>query len=100
MVSDNRSFGGQQKVYEHDSAVLNCQMRFSVYIPAINLERPTPILYHLSGMSCSEQTFIQKAGFQRWASHYGIIVVSPDICPRVTFGDEKNEIEAKGMSYY
>ncbi|XP_026810145.1 S-formylglutathione hydrolase-like isoform X2 [Rhopalosiphum maidis] len=99
MVSDNRSFGGQQKVYEHYSAVLNCRMRFSVYVPD-NLERPAPILYHLSGMLCSEQSFIQKTGFQRWASHYGIIVVSPDICPRVTFGVEKNEIEAKGLSYY
>jgi S-formylglutathione hydrolase len=62
------------------SAVLNCRMRFSVYVPD-NLEKPAPILYHLSGMLCSEQSFIQKTGFQRWASHYGIIVVSPDICP-------------------
>jgi len=55
-------------------------MRFAIYIPD-NLEGPAPVLYHLSGMSCSEQTFIQKTGYQRWASHYGIIVVSPDVCP-------------------
>lgn len=55
-------------------------MRFSVYIPE-NLKRPAPVLYHLSGMLCSEQTFIQKSGFQQWAAHYGIIVVSPDVCP-------------------
>lgn len=55
-------------------------MRFCVYVPD-NLEGPAPVLYHLSGMSCSEQTFVQKSGFQRWAAHYGIIVVSPDVCP-------------------
>lgn len=55
-------------------------MRFGVYIPD-NLEGPAPVLYHLSGMSCTEQTFIQRSGFQRWAAHYGIIVVSPDVCP-------------------
>jgi S-formylglutathione hydrolase len=98
-VSDNRCFGGQQKVYEHDSAVLNFRMKFAVYVPD-NLEGPAPVLYILGGMSSSEQTFIQKSGFQRWAAHYGIIVVSPDVCPRVTFGVEKNEIEAGGLSFY
>lgn len=62
------------------SSVLNVRMRFSVYVPD-NLEGPAPVLYHLSGMLCSEQTFIQKTGFQRWATHYGIIVVGPDISP-------------------
>jgi S-formylglutathione hydrolase len=62
------------------SAVLNFRMRFAVYVPD-NLEGPAPVLYQLGGMSCSEQSFIQKTGFQRWASHYGIIVVSPDVCP-------------------
>ncbi|XP_060840791.1 S-formylglutathione hydrolase-like [Rhopalosiphum padi] len=99
VVSDNRCFDGHQKVYEHDSAVLNFRMRFAVYVPD-NLEGPAPVLYQLGGMSCSEQSFIQKTGFQRWASHYGIIVVSPDVCPRVTFGVEKNEIQAKGLSFY
>ncbi|KAL4120320.1 hypothetical protein QTP88_013036 [Uroleucon formosanum] len=99
VVSDSRCFGGQQKVYEHYSAVLNFRMRFAVYIPE-KLERPTPVLYHLSGMLCSEKTFIQKSGFQRWAAHYGIIVVSPDVCPRVNLGVENNQIEANGMSYY
>jgi len=55
-------------------------MRFGIYIPG-NLEGPTPVLYHLSGMSCTEQTIIQRSGFQRWASHYSIIVVSPDVAP-------------------
>jgi len=55
-------------------------MKFAVYVPG-NLEGPAPVLYLLGGMSSSEQTFIQKSGFQRWAAHYGIIVVSPDICP-------------------
>lgn len=67
-------------VYFFFSAVLNTRAKFSVYVPG-NLEGPAPVLYHLSGMLCSEQTFIQKAGFQRWAAHYGIIVVSPDVCP-------------------
>lgn len=62
------------------SAVLNCQMKFSVFVPG-NLEGPAPVLYHLSGMLCSEQTFVQRSGFQRWAAHYGIIVVAPDVAP-------------------
>lgn len=62
------------------SPVLNFRMRFGVYIPG-NLETPAPVLYYLSGMSCSEQTVIQRSGFQRWAAHYGIIVVTPDVSP-------------------
>jgi S-formylglutathione hydrolase len=74
-------------------------MKFTVYVPD-GLEVPAPVLYYLSGMFCSEQSFIQKSGFQRWANFFGIIVVSPDVAPRVVFGAEKNEIETRGLSLY
>ncbi|XP_050540340.1 uncharacterized protein LOC126904979 [Daktulosphaira vitifoliae] len=97
--SDVKCFGGYQKIFEHDSDVLNTSIRFSIYIPP-NLEDPAPVLYYLSGMSCNEKTFIERSGYQRWASQYGIIVVAPDVCPRIMFSNEKSIIEAKGLSFY
>ncbi|XP_050419963.1 S-formylglutathione hydrolase-like [Adelges cooleyi] len=98
-LSEDKCFGGYQRVYEHDSVVLNCRMRFAIYLPP-DVEGPSPVLYHLSGMQCNEKTFIQKTGYQRWASQYGIIVVTPDVCPRVTVADENHPIHAKGLSFY
>lgn len=77
---------GEQRVYEHWSDTLNCTMRFAVYLPKDALDDDDcPVLYYLSGLTCSEQNVIQKSGFQRFAARYGMIVVCPDTSPR---GDE------------
>jgi S-formylglutathione hydrolase len=81
VVSAARSHGGWQRVYEHRSAVLDCSMRFGVYEPP-ELGRPRWVLYWLSGLTCTEQNFITKSGFQAWAAELGAIVVAPDTSPR------------------
>jgi S-formylglutathione hydrolase len=83
-TSSSRCFGGYQKFFTHASEVLGCDMNFAVYLPP-QAERGTcPILYWLSGLTCTEQNFVTKAGAQRAASENGLIVVAPDTSPRGT----------------
>lgn len=84
LVSSNKAFGGYQKVYSHTSSELKCTMNFSIYLPpqAEGGDAKLPVVYYLSGLSCTEQNFITKSGFQRFASEHGIIVVGPDTSPR------------------
>lgn len=75
-------YGGEQLRYQHDSSVLNCTMNFSIYLPPQAKQGVVPLLYWLSGLSCSDQNFVQKAGAQRYAAEYGIAIVCPDTSPR------------------
>lgn len=76
-------FGGRQEVWKHVSPTLGCEMRFAVYLPPAALSgTPCPVLYWLSGLTCSEQNFITKAGAQMAAAQHGIVVVAPDTSPR------------------
>ncbi|MDH5824614.1 S-formylglutathione hydrolase [Luteimonas sp. RD2P54] len=80
-------FGGWQDVYRHRSEVLDCQMTVGVYFPpqadpSHPRHAPCPVLYWLSGLTCTEQNFIGKAGAQRYAAEQGIILVAPDTSPR------------------
>lgn len=82
-ISKSKCFNGIQCVYEHPSQVLGCPMRFSVFIPPqANENTRVPVLYFLSGLTCSEQNFITKGGFQKYAADAGICVVGPDTSPR------------------
>lgn len=82
LVSSNRCFGGWQQVCRHYSAVLDCEMNFGVYLPPQVNSKPCPVLYWLSGLTCTEQNFITKAGSQQYAARYGLIVIAPDTSPR------------------
>lgn len=64
-VSSNKSFGGWQKVYTHDSTELGCSMKFGIYLPPQAEEKKLPVIYWLSGLTCTEANFIEKAGAQR-----------------------------------
>ena len=75
-------FGGWQDVYRHRSEVLGCDMTVGVYFPPQAANGPCPVLYWLSGLTCTEQNFITKAGAQRYAAEHGIILVAPDTSPR------------------
>ena len=78
-----RQLRGRQEVWQHDSATLGCAMRFGVYLPPAALAgQPCPVLYWLSGLTCSEQNFITKAGAQQHAARHQLIVVAPDTSPR------------------
>ncbi|MGB6242808.1 MAG: S-formylglutathione hydrolase [Castellaniella sp.] len=82
-VERHTSFGGSQEVWQHTSDVLNCDMRFGIYLPAAALRgEPCPVLYWLSGLTCTEQNFITKAGAQAYASLHNVILVVPDTSPR------------------
>lgn len=75
-------FGGSQEVWEHQSNVLSCPMRFAIFIPPQAKDKKLDVLYWLSGLTCNEQNFITKAGFHRYAAEQGVIVVCPDTSPR------------------
>src|SRR5690606_36000270 len=81
-IEDRGCFGGRQQVWQHASQVLGCSMRFAVYLPPQAETNACPVLYWLSGLTCSEQTFITKAGAQRYAAEHGLILVAPDTSPR------------------
>jgi len=82
-LSRNKCFDGWHKQYSHHSQSLNCTMRFAVYLPpqAVNGQK-VPVLYWLSGLTCSDENFMQKAGAQRIAAELGIAIVAPDTSPR------------------
>ncbi|CAG5089667.1 Oidioi.mRNA.OKI2018_I69.PAR.g12297.t1.cds [Oikopleura dioica] len=79
-VSSNKSFGGVQKVYSHESKVLGCSMKFAVYTPPG--DGPFPVLWFLSGLTCTEANCVQKGSFQQSAAAQGIVVICPDTSPR------------------
>ncbi|MEM8562788.1 MAG: S-formylglutathione hydrolase [Pseudomonadota bacterium] len=85
-IGENRCFGGNQLRYSHSSEVLSCDMTFSVYLPPQADEtgggQPVPVLYWLSGLTCTDENFVVKAGAQRYAAELGIAIVAPDTSPR------------------
>ena len=82
-LEHHASFGGRQEVWRHASATLGCAMKLGVYLPPQALAgQPCPVLYWLSGLTCSEQNFITKSGVQAHAAAHGLIVVAPDTSPR------------------
>lgn len=82
-VSVNKSFGGWQKQYSHQSTVLNCAMRFAIYLPPqVSNGVKVPVIYWLSGLTCTDENFMHKAGAQRIAAELGIAIVAPDTSPR------------------
>ena len=81
-IGANQSFGGQQLRYKHQSAVLNCEMTFSLYLPPQVEQGPVPVLYWLSGLTCTDENFVQKAGAQQYAAEHGIAILCPDTSPR------------------
>lgn len=81
-IESHACFGGRQEVWSHPSTTLGCEMRFGVYLPPQAEHGDCPVLYWLSGLTCSEQNFIAKAGAQRYAAHHGVILVAADTSPR------------------
>lgn len=83
LISENHSFGGEHRRYRHHSSVLDCDMGFAVYLPPQALAgNAVPVLYWLSGLTCTDENFMQKAGAQRMAAELGIAIVCPDTSPR------------------
>jgi len=82
-LGKTRCFGGEQLRYRHDSEVNNCPMTFSLYLPeSAQKEEPVPVIFWLSGLTCSDENFVQKAGAQQFANKYKLAIVCPDTSPR------------------
>jgi len=84
LVSANKSFGGWHKRYRHLSRALDCEMTFAIYLPPQAEEGRVPLLWWLSGLTCTDENFMQKAGAHRVAAELGIAIVCPDTSPRGT----------------
>ncbi len=82
-VSQTKVFGGWHKQYIHTSGVVNCRMKFAIFLPPQASDTaPVPVLYWLSGLTCSDENFMQKAGALRAAANAGIAIVCADTSPR------------------
>jgi len=81
-LSSIHCFGGKQNQYQHQSEALNCTMQYSVFLPPQAEHEPVPVLVWLSGLTCTDQNFVTKAGAQSAAADLGIAVVCPDTSPR------------------
>ncbi|QYK05284.1 S-formylglutathione hydrolase [Shewanella zhangzhouensis] len=82
LISANRSFDGWHKQYSHQSSSLDCKMRFAIFLPPQAETQSVPVLYWLSGLTCSDENFMQKAGAQRLAATLGLAIVAMDTSPR------------------
>ena len=100
-VSENRCFGGVQGVYTHGSEACGCPMTFGLFLPEEAQDGPVPVLWYLSGLTCTHENAMVKAGAQGWAAEQGIALVFPDTSPR---GEEVADDEAydlgKGAGFY
>ncbi|WP_186140738.1 S-formylglutathione hydrolase [Burkholderia gladioli] len=84
LLSSHAAFGGEQRFYRHDSAAIGLPMKFSVFLPrqAAHDGARVPALFFLAGLTCNEETFMIKAGAQRFAAEHGIALIAPDTSPR------------------
>lgn len=81
-ISENRSFGGTQGVYSHTSTATGTEMTFGLFLPEEATDGPVPVLWYLSGLTCTHANAMEKAGAQAWAAEHGIAVIFPDTSPR------------------
>ncbi len=95
-------FGGTVRFYSHFSEACNSEMKFSVYIPPQAQSEPVPVLYFLSGLTCTEENFMTKAGAQQFAAKYGVMLVAPDTSPRNTgtAGEDEDWDLGTGAGFY
>ena len=101
-LSVNKSFGGWHKQYTHQSKVLDCNMRFAIYLPPqVSNGHKVPVLYWLSGLTCTDENFMQKAGAQRIAAELGMAIVAPDTSPRGEgVADDEGYDLGQGAGFY
>jgi len=81
-LSQNKAFGGTQGVYRHKSTSTQCDMTFGVFLPEEASDGPVPVLWYLSGLTCTHENAMTKAGAQAWCAEQGIAIVFPDTSPR------------------
>jgi S-formylglutathione hydrolase len=102
LVSATKSFGGWLKRYKHRSQVLNCEMIFAIYLPPAAETNDVPLLWWLSGLTCTDENFMQKAGAHKTAAELGLAIVCPDTSPRGTDlpGEHESYDFGSGAGFY
>ncbi|HEY9643971.1 MAG TPA: S-formylglutathione hydrolase [Coleofasciculaceae cyanobacterium] len=102
LISETLCFGGIMGFYRHSSQACNSEMNFSVYQPPQAKTRSLPVLYFLSGLTCTEENFMVKAGAQQFAAQHGLILVAPDTSPRHTgiAGEDDDWDFGSGAGFY
>jgi S-formylglutathione hydrolase len=89
-LSQHASFGGVLGYHQHASSSNDCDMKFAVYLPPQAAARAVPVLYYLAGLTCTEETFVIKAGALQYAAQHGIALVAPDTSPRVELPGDRD----------
>lgn len=82
VLSQNTAFGGMQGVFAHDSEACKTEMTFAVFIPPQAIQEPRPVLWYLSGLTCTHANVMEKGEYRRMAAELGLIIVCPDTSPR------------------
>lgn len=99
--SENACFGGTQGVYSHASTTCACDMTFGLFLPQEAHDGPVPVLWYLSGLTCTHENAMTKAGAQAWAADQGIALVFPDTSPRgEKVADDDGYDLGKGAGFY
>jgi S-formylglutathione hydrolase len=101
-ISTSKSHGGVQGVYSHASETCGCDMTFAVFVPPQGADGPCPVLWYLSGLTCTHQNVMDKGEYRRLAAELGLIVVCPDTSPRGEHvPDEKDDWQfGSGAGFY
>lgn len=102
VLSQNTAFGGMQGVFQHQSEACNSEMTFAVFVPPQAIAEKRPVLWYLSGLTCTHQNVMDKGEYRRMAAELGLIIVCPDTSPR---GDDvadelTNWQMGKGAGFY
>nr|WP_282556055.1 S-formylglutathione hydrolase [Providencia rettgeri] len=100
-IERHACFGGWQDVYQHQSTVLGCEMKFAAFLPPQARTTVCPVIYWLSGLTCNEQNFITKAGAQQFAAEHGVVIIAPDTSPRgAEVADDEAYDLGQGAGFY
>lgn len=101
LIETHRSFGGEMRKYRHYSKVMDVDMIFSLFVPEVAEDKKIPLIWWLSGLTCTDDNFSQKSGFQQYAAKHQVAFVMPDTSPR---GEGVADSEAwdlgTGASFY
>ena len=102
IISQATAFGGMQGVFSHASEACNCDMTFAVFVPPQAIKEPCPVLWYLSGLTCTHANVMEKGEYRRMAAELGLIIVCPDTSPRGNdVADELTNWQmGKGAGFY
>ena len=100
LLESHLSFGGEQRKYKHSSDLLKSDMTFSLFLPSNQSGKKIPLIWWLSGLTCTDDNFTHKSGFQQWAEKYQIAVIAPDTSPRGDAANDKGYDLGQGAGFY